>query len=130
MNKFSQDDYLKKRIKEIYKGRPCNLCVMNGELFKRDSSGNLTQIFTDPDFYLDKIQEKILNDEERRDRKKIIAIKKALFKGAVITGAGIAFLAWFSMASKVSKKGDDNRRQRFDTSYVDPDYTHYIDRSR
>ena len=69
MNKFSQDDYLKKRIKEIYKGRPCNLCVMNGELFKRDSSGNLTQIFTDPDFYLDKIQEKILNDEERRDRK-------------------------------------------------------------
>lgn len=130
MNKFSQDDYLKKRIKEIYKGRSCNLTVMNGELFKKDASGNLTQIFTDPDIYLDRIQEKMWNDEERRHKKKIIAVKKALFRGAVITGAGIAFLAWFSIASKVSKKGDDNRRQRFDTSYVDTDYTHYIDRGR
>ena len=130
MNKFSQDKYLKDRIKEIYKGRPCNLTVMNGELFKRDASGNLTQIFTDPDNYLDRIQEKIWNDEERRDRKRIIAVKKALFRGTIITGAGIAFLAWFSLASKISKKGDDNRRQRYDTTYIDTDYTHYIDRSK
>ncbi len=124
MNKFSNDEYLKKRIKEIYRGRHCNLVVMNGELFQRDSNGRLTQIFVDADKYWDKIQEKFLKEEELKDRKKIIAVKKAALRVAIGVGSALALAAWFSVASHIGKKGEKNRKERFDSSMSQSyDYT-------
>lgn len=130
MDKFSQDNYLKKRIKEIYRGRPCDLIVVNGKLLKRNPNGSLTQIFTNPKEYLDRIEEKFVYEDEKRNRKKIIAVKKAVFKGAIITGSAIAFLAWFSLASKVGKQGIKNQEERFssDTSYSD--FHDFVERGR
>lgn len=119
MEKFSQDKYLKDRIKEIYKGRPCNLMVMNGELFKRDSNGALTQIFVDPNKYLDKIEEKFWKEEDKQERIKIQKVKKAALKGAIAVGAAIYLGACLVGASKVGKQGIENNKKRFsqDSSY-------------